>query len=118
MRPQPSWWRYASRWLRHAAFLFAAVSQLVGVYLTVPEGRRGVGAGAHAEAVGTTTHYAHDEASCAACQARASHGRVPASPRFVVVRGAPSAQFGPAGAVPPAAALTSHTDSRAPPRVL
>lgn len=40
------------------------------------EGRAGVGYASHFDPGGTSSHYVHDEAVCAACQARSLHGVV------------------------------------------
>lgn len=55
---------------RTAAFLYA-VAQLCIVLAAFSEGRFGADARSHAEAAGTSSHHAHDEATCAACASRA-----------------------------------------------
>ena len=51
--------------------MLAVAAQCVLVLSAIGEGRAGVGQAAHVESSqNTTTHYAHDEATCAACQAR------------------------------------------------
>ena len=47
------------------------------VMATVVEGHQGLGAAAHVEQSGTRTHYTHDDATCAACQARSIHSATP-----------------------------------------
>ena len=56
--------------------MLAFLAQLTLVLAGVSEGRAGLGYAAHIDAGGTATHYAHDEAVCAACQARSLHGVV------------------------------------------
>jgi hypothetical protein len=55
---------------RSAVFLYA-VAQLCFALAAFSEGRYGADARPHAEADGTSTHHAHDEATCAACASRA-----------------------------------------------
>ncbi|HKN69319.1 MAG TPA: hypothetical protein VJW73_23730 [Gemmatimonadaceae bacterium] len=61
--------------LRTAAFL-ALVAQLAVGVAALGEARAGLGYASHIDPSGTSTHYAHDEAVCAACQARSLHGDV------------------------------------------
>jgi hypothetical protein len=56
--------------------MLAFLAQLTLVVAGVGEGRAGLGYAAHIDPGGTSTHYAHDEAVCAACQARSLHGVV------------------------------------------
>ena len=72
-----------------AAAILAFWAQLMLVVAAIGEGQAGLGFAAHIDPAGTSTHYAHDEAACAACQARSLHGVarplhppvVPARPR-------------------------------------
>ncbi len=57
--------------LSRAAISIFAVAQLCIALVSFSEGRYGADARAHIEAAGTSVHHAHDEASCAACTARA-----------------------------------------------
>lgn len=61
---------------RHPLTLIVALVALIaqlGVALSpLAEGRR-PGMASHVERGGTKLHYAHDEATCAACQARSIH---------------------------------------------
>ena len=64
--------------------MLAFLAQLTLVLAGVSEGRAGLGYASHVDAGGTATHYSHDEAVCAACQAgipAASRHSVMASPR-------------------------------------
>lgn len=68
-----------------AAALLSLVAQLAVGVAALGEGRAGLGYASHIDPSGTSTHYAHDEAVCAACQARSLHGVVrPAHPPLVV----------------------------------
>lgn len=60
--------------LRRAAALLAILAQLAIVVAGIGEGRAGVGYAAHVDPGGTSTHYSHNEAQCASCQARSIHG--------------------------------------------
>jgi hypothetical protein len=54
--------------------VLAFAAQLMLLVAALGEGRAGVGYGPHIDPGGTSTHYVHDEAVCAACQARSLHG--------------------------------------------
>src|SRR5438445_570102 len=71
--------------LGRAAAMLAFVAQLTLVVAGLGEGRAGLGYASHIDPGGTSTHYGHDEAVCAACQARSLHGmaRVPRPPVLV-----------------------------------
>lgn len=64
-----------SRWF-WLAFALCAIAQ-INVVAIVPfaDSNAGRSAPAHVEPYGTTTHYTHDEANCAACVARQIIGR-------------------------------------------
>jgi hypothetical protein len=58
-----------------AAFaILATAAQLVVALLPLAEGRVARALSAHVEAGGTKGHIAHNEATCASCQARSIHG--------------------------------------------
>lgn len=67
------------RWLFTIGACAAIVGQLSVALATLAEAREGQGMGAHVEAAGTATHYAHGE-ECAICQARSLHGLASRSP--------------------------------------
>ena len=52
--------------------LVALIAQVTVAFSPLAEGRRGMGS--HVENRGVKLHYAHDEATCASCQARSIHG--------------------------------------------
>jgi hypothetical protein len=56
--------------------MLAFLAQLTLIVAALGEGRAGVGFAAHVDPGGTSTHYVHNEAVCAACQARSLHGIV------------------------------------------
>ena len=71
-----------------AAALLALVAQLSVGIAALSEARAGLGYASHIDPSGTSTHYAHNEAVCAACQARSLHGvvRLPHPPLVVAPR--------------------------------
>jgi hypothetical protein len=68
------------RALRRKSWLFTVIAavafaaQLVVALVPLAEGRFGRTMSAHVESGSTKGHYAHNEATCAACQARSIHG--------------------------------------------
>jgi hypothetical protein len=64
-----------SRWFWLALALSAIAQLNVIVVLPFADANVGRSAPAHVEAYGTTTHYTHDDANCAACVARQAMGR-------------------------------------------
>lgn len=88
-----------------AAAILALVAQLALAIAGLSEGRAGVGYAAHIDPGGTSTHYAHNEAVCAACQARSLHG--------VVKLPHPPLVLAPRRELPQITAPESHHDSGA-----
>src|SRR5262244_2334714 len=68
------------------AFL-ALIAQVTVALSPLAEGRR-PGMASHVESGGVKLHYAHDEATCASCQARSIHG----TPRVAAVPLPPSTE--------------------------
>jgi len=64
-----------SRWFWLALAMFALAQFDVIAIAPFADANEGRSAPAHVEAYGTTTHYAHDEATCALCVARQLIGR-------------------------------------------
>src|SRR2546421_39046 len=62
------------KWLLTIVAYLAMAVQLLVALAPLGEERAGRSFAAHAESQGTNGHYAHDDASCAACQARSIHG--------------------------------------------
>ena len=54
--------------------MLAMVAQLGVALAPLAEGRQGRSMSSHVEAPGAHGHYTHDEATCAACQARSIQG--------------------------------------------
>jgi hypothetical protein len=61
------------QWLLTAIAFVALAAQLVVALVPLAEGRDARFA-SHIEAQGVRTHFTHDDATCAACQARSIHG--------------------------------------------
>lgn len=110
-----------TRWtvLRRLLAVVAVVAQAAVVLTAIGEGRDGIGVASHVEATGpSATHYAHDEATCAACQARSLHGGTPQLPSSGAELGIVHlAASGVSDALPPAPALPTNS-ARAPPSVI
>jgi hypothetical protein len=98
------------------AFL-ALIAQVSVALSPLAEGRR-PGMASHVESGGVKLHYAHDEATCASCQARSIHG----TPRASAVPLPTATEV--AAAVPTtlvridAADRFSQDNPRAPPRLI
>ena len=105
-------------WLRRVAFALVLLAQVAGIALGVTEGRDGVGAGTHIEAVGTKAHYSHDETTCGACQLRSMHGRVAAATRLAAGDDLRPTEHGAPASRPPIVEPASSNHSRAPPTVI
>lgn len=110
--------RSLDRWLCRIAASLAVAAQLVLCLSGLVEGKAGIGAASHVESAGTSAHYAHNEATCAACAARSLHGT--AAPAA-----SPPAPAGPEPSVndsgprtTPSFELAFSHPSRAPPAVI
>jgi hypothetical protein len=120
MRPRPSFTtvRRLDRWLRRTAAVLAVGAQLALVMSGLGEGRAGLGAGPHVEAAGTSAHYAHDEANCAACFARSLHGAAARTPAPALPSGARTTVRDNRPATTQSSELILSNCSRAPPPVI
>jgi len=98
------------------AFL-ALIAQVTVAFSPLAEGRR-PGMASHVERGGVKLHYAHDEATCASCQARSIHG----TPRPAAVQLPPSSEVATTVATARvrvvAADRFSQDNPRAPPRLI
>jgi len=80
----------ARRPTRHRSWLFAVIAllattaQLAVALSPLLEGREGR-ATVHVESGGVQKHFLHDDATCAACQARSIHGTTPRVPPPLLV---------------------------------
>jgi hypothetical protein len=114
----PHWTRSAKRRQSGAWRLFTVLAMLAQCWIAAAPlaDSRGFGAGAHVEAGGTNKHFAHDEATCAACTVMALLGDVPPQRSLQV---APAddgfAGIGDHVRAPSLHVLSTHS-SRAPPR--
>jgi hypothetical protein len=93
-------------------------AQFVVAIAPLAEGRQGRSMSAHVESGTTKGHYAHDDATCASCQARSIHGTT-AKADVGILPVAPAA-FVVATVVDriDSAALFPQTNPRAPPSVI
>jgi len=62
------------RWLYAIGVVAAFVSQITVAFSPLVEAREGPGFAAHVERGGTSSHYAHNDATCITCQARTLTG--------------------------------------------
>lgn len=89
--------------------------QLVVALTPLGEGREGRSMAAHVDASGPNTHYTHDPATCAACQARTLQGAMAWVPPVLPLDVRPeSLAVAPAKLAVPAGPHL-HPKSRAPP---
>lgn len=104
-------------WLHTVLSILAMAAQLTVAFAPLAESRDRQ-MDSHVEAGGHQTHHAHNEASCAACQARSIHGSAPklpvslfaiASPVEKIEATADRFAFGPS---------QSPANPRAPPSVI
>jgi hypothetical protein len=98
------------------AFL-ALIAQVAVALSPLAEGRR-PGMASHVESTGVRLHYSHDEATCAACQARSIHG----TPRAADVGFRPSTEVATAVSTASVRVATadrfSQDNPRAPPGLI
>ena len=62
------------RWVFSSAAFFVLIMQVALALAPLGDARHGRSAAAHVERGHTATHYAHNDATCASCQARTLHG--------------------------------------------
>lgn len=105
----------ARLYIRLFAATIAAAAQVSLVGAPLAEGRSGPDAVAHVETAGTRLHYAHDEATCAACvsQHLLSSSEPAHTEDFVLATSSPLPGDAVRGAISLAQLL--FTRSRAPP---
>ena len=96
----------------------AFVAQVIVALGPVAEGREGASTAAHVESAGTSTHFAHNDATCAACQARSVHSIAPQMPAVAIARVLVAKGFDAPRYRVVAARLSRKTAPRAPPRVI
>lgn len=73
-----------SGWFWLALAIFALAQFDIVAIVPFADANEGRSAPAHVEAFGTTSHYAHDESTCAVCVARQLIGRTPLAVRTAV----------------------------------
>ena len=69
-----------ARWLVSIGAIVAIVAQLSVALAPLGEARLGGGTASHLESGGTSAHYAHNDATCAVCQARLLQGLATRTP--------------------------------------
>jgi hypothetical protein len=105
-----------ARWLFSIGAVVAVAAQLSIALAPLGEAQEGRSAAAHVEAGGTATHYAHNDATCAACQARSLQGIAARVPAPLLGRATLTTAFVASSERLNAADLLSHNTPRAPPR--
>ena len=105
-------------WLFAIIAIIAMTAQLVVSLAPLAEGRMGQTLSAHVEAGGTKGHVAHNEATCASCQARSIQGTTsrPVSPLPETLLATVTAFAAVDRAL--SAGVHSHANPRAPPAVI
>ena len=79
-RPVPRFFLWRSSVLLRFAAALAFVTQVGMLAADIVEGANGIGTAAHVDAQGTARHYAHNDATCAACAVRSLHASAPSHP--------------------------------------
>jgi cytochrome c553 len=107
------------RWLSTLAGVLVMVSQLSLAFAPLAETNGGRSLAAHTESQGAThLVYGHNEATCAACQARSVHGTsARVIPPFVAYVEAPSVYVASA-VLAPRPVTATPTNPRAPPALI
>ena len=103
------------RWLFSAGAIVAMAAQLAVAFSQLAEGREGRSTASHVEASGTATHYAHNEATCATCQARLLQGLAERAPAPLVRDAVHATAVASAIDRLANADLNFHNTARAPP---
>jgi hypothetical protein len=104
-----------ARWLLSIGAVVAGAAQLSVALAPLGEAREGRSTAAHVEVGGTATHYAHNDATCATCQARSLQGMAARTPATLLDRAILAMAYGVAPERFAAADLSSHNGPRAPP---
>lgn len=82
--------RSMTRWLFIAGAALAIVSQVAVTFAAFADGRDQRSAASHVERDGTSTHYAHNDATCVICQARSLTGLTERASAGAPLHAAPS----------------------------
>lgn len=107
--------RGALRWLNAIVAVVAIAAQLYGALSPLGEARQTRSSAAHVEQGGTSSHWAHNEESCAVCQARSVHAALPRVPTLNAVSELATAPLVKAAERVASAELRSLSNPRAPP---
>jgi hypothetical protein len=105
------------RWFLGTIALLAMVSQFVLAISPLAEGREDRMA-SHVEAGGVQTHYSHNDATCASCQARSIHGAAPRPSATLVEADSNTSAVVSSIEYAVSIGLRSQSNPRAPPVVI
>lgn len=105
-------------WLFSVFASLALAAQFVVAIVPLAEGRQGRSMSAHVESGTTKGHYAHNEATCASCQARSMHGTTAKADISLLYASAVSTKVAAAVDHVVSATLSAQTNPRAPPSVV
>ena len=117
MRPRVRFGSRPHNWLFGIIALLAVVSQFVLAISPLAEGREDRMA-SHVEAGGAQTHYAHNDATCASCQARSIHGTAPRPSSSLVAPDTSASAVVSSIEFAVSIGLRSQSNPRAPPVVI
>ena len=99
--------------------VLAIVAQVAVAIAALGEGRAGIGSAPHVEALGgSATHYAHNESTCIACQARSLHGAAAPIPAVPPALAAHATAAATASIDAPSGPELPDNPARAPPCVI
>jgi hypothetical protein len=104
-------------WLFGIIALVATIAQVVVAVAPLAEGRDGRFA-SHVESTGTRGHLAHNDATCASCQARSIHGTISRESAPSLPDAKARTAFVATATWMVATAFRSQESPRAPPRVI
>lgn len=104
-------------WLFGVIALLAMIAQVVVAIAPLAEGRDGRFA-SHVESSGARGHLAHNDATCASCQARSIHGTISRENVPSLPDAKARTAFVAAATRVVASALRSQESPRAPPQVI
>jgi hypothetical protein len=113
----PRGWRWRSPAVRRGLGALAAIAQLTLLLASGAEAWRGRDASAHVEGAGTHLHYAHDEATCVACNVQTMHAQAAPPAATLPESAAPQVAAAELASTPPYSQDHPSNGSRAPPLV-
>lgn len=105
-------------WLFAVVAILATTAQLAVALAPLAEGRGTRTFSAHVEQGGTRSHAAHNEATCASCQARSIHGTTSRPPFTLPAESLAAFRPSASTEVSPRSAFHVQSSPRAPPYVI